>query len=103
MANLREDRCGVLRLSDPFVWQGEEDVIPSTTLRLPDGTTETLPELPVIRVLGIGTIPGSAPSSAEPTLWWIPFEDSSLNGATEFSVFSPAPFPLPRDQGGNPY
>ena len=102
-ANLREDRCGFLHLNDPFVWQGEEDVIPSLTLELPDGTTEQLPELRVIRILGTGTTLDSAPSSAEPTLWWIPVDDSWPGGETGFSVFSSAPFPLPRDHRENPY
>ena len=102
-ANLRGDRCGILNLSDPFVWQGEEDVISPVTLELPDGTTEELPELRVIRILATGATLDPASASAEPTLWWIPFDDSSLGGEIGSSAFSTVPFPLQRDHRGNPY
>ena len=102
-ANLREDRCGILHLSDPFVWQGEEDVIPSLTLELPDGTTEELPELRVIRILSTGTTLDPASASTEPTLWWIPIDDSSLGSEIGSSAFSTVPFRRHRDHRRNPY
>ena len=102
-ANLRGDRCGILNLSDPFVWQGEEDVISSVTLELPDGTTEELPDLRIIRILGTGTTLDPASASAEPTLWWIPIDDSSLGDEIGSSAFSTVPFRRHRDHRGNPY
>ena len=102
-ANLRGDRCGILQLSDPFIWQGEEDVISSITLELPDGTTEELPDLRIIRILSTGTTLDPAPASAEPTLWWIPIDDSSLGDEIGSSAFSTVPFQRHRDHRGNPY
>ena len=101
-ANLTEDRCGIFHLGDVFVWQGEEDVI-SLTLELPDGTTEELPDLSVIRILGTGATLDPAPASAAPTLWWIIRDHTSLAGEIEFSVFSVVPLPVPLDYRGNPY
>ena len=100
--NLREDRCGIFHLDDVFVWQGEEDVI-SLTLEEPDGTTEELPDLSVIRILGTGATLDPAPASAAPTLWWIIRDDTSLGGPIEFSVFSVVPLPVHRDHRTNPY
>ena len=102
-ANLREERCGLFHSGDAFVWQGEEDVISSLTLELPDGTTEELPDLRVIRILGTGTTLDPASASAEPTLWWIPFDDSSLGDEIGSSAFSTVPFQRHRDHRGNPY
>ena len=101
-ANLSEDRCGIFHLGDVFVWQGEEDVI-SLTLEAPDGTTEELPDLSVIRILGTGATLDPASASAAPTLWWIIRDDTSLGGEIGFSVFSVVPLPVPLDHRGNPY
>ena len=103
VANLREERCGLFHSGDAFVWQGEEDVISSLTLELPDGTTEELPELRVIRILGTGTTLDPASASAEPTLWWIPIDDSSLGDEIGSSAFSTVPFQRHRDHRRNPY
>ena len=101
-ANLSEDRCGIFHLGDAFVWQGEEDVI-SLTLEAPDGTTEELPDLSVIRILGTGATLDPASAPAAPTLWWIIRDDTSLGGEIEFSVFSVVPLPVHGDHRQNPY
>ena len=101
-ANLSEDRCGIFHLGDAFVWQGEEDMI-SLTLEGPDGTTEELPDLSVIRILGTGATLDPASASAAPTLWWIIRDDTSLGGEIGFSVFSVVPLPVHRDHRTNPY
>lgn len=91
--SLREDSCGLFRLEDVFVWEGEEDVI-AITLRAPDGSAEEPVELRVIRILGTPVTLDPAAAATEASPWWVLRDGTSL-GDPEPPLASTLPLHLP--------
>lgn len=92
-ANLREESCGLFRVDDVFVWEGEDDVI-AIHLRAPDGSEEESVELRVIRVLGTPLTLDPAAATTEASPWWVLRDGTSL-GEPALPPASTLPLRLP--------
>ena len=91
--NLREESCGLFRVDDVFVWEGEDDVI-GITLQAPDGSEEESVGLRVIRVLGTPLTLDPAAAATEASAWWVVRDNTSL-GEPAPPLASTLPLRLP--------